>query len=84
MGFWVCEHEQKWKISLHIDNWFFTQLMTIVCSINKNGQKTFGFGFGLKSAISLNNLRRLGGKKCISGFGTPLYIAGKPIMNFRH
>ena len=63
---------------------FFTQLMPTISLLNKKGQKTFSFGLGLKSALSLNNLRRLGGKNNFSDFGTTLFTAEKPVMNFRY
>ncbi len=72
------------KYSTVLSTNFFTQLMPAISLINKKGQKTFSFGLGLKSAISLNNLRRLGGKNGFSDFGTLLFTSEKPIINFRY
>lgn len=52
--------------------------------LNRNGEKTFSFGIGLKSSISLNNFRRIDGSAYWSGFGETLFLSNEPTMNFRY
>lgn len=52
--------------------------------LNRKGEKTFSFGLGLKSSISLNNFRRIDGSGYWSGLGETLFLSNEPTMNFRY
>lgn len=63
---------------------FYTQLMPTISLINSKGEKTFSFGLGLKSSISLNNFRRIDGSGYWSGLGETLFLSNEPTINFRY
>ncbi|MDZ7936538.1 MAG: hypothetical protein U5M51_16565 [Emticicia sp.] len=63
---------------------FYTQLMPTITLLNSKGEKTFSFGVGLKSSISLNNFRRIDGSGYWSGLGETLFLSNEPTMNFRY
>ncbi len=62
----------------------YTQLMPTISLINSKGQKTFSFGIGLKSLVSLNNFRRIDSQFYFSNLGETLFLSDEPTMNFRY
>ena len=62
----------------------YTQLLPTISLLNNKGEKTFSFGLGLKSAISLNNFRRIDGKSYFLSLGESLILNNEPVMNFRY
>ncbi len=62
----------------------YSLLEPTITFLNRKGEKTFSFGIGLKSSVSLNNFRRIDGSAYWSGLGETLFLSNEPVMSFRY